>query len=345
MDYKQLFFSSLPFFLRKIFPTGTILFLAIITLSLRPAIAEQQVNISILMAGDFRRDPVDGLKDGLQRHTVEEGVTFTYLEENSDGDRQKLPEMASRIIKGKPDIAIAAGGIEADALFEASKGTSVPVVFLSVSSAQDRGLVKNMSSSGNNLTGIDTNDTVLIGKRLWFIKKLFPKAKNITCFHIPSIVPSIQSLDIAKESANDLGFKLNILSVESEDDIRNASKTITKQNTDVILLFPLAPTDKALRPVLYPLALDLKIPIIGNGAIHLERGAVVSYAGSRYENGKQAARLVHKIVNGVLPSDIPIETPEKVELIINSNLADKLGVTFPNRVWRMANKIVDFEIQ
>lgn len=71
--------------------------------------------------------------------------------------------------------------------------------------------------------------------------------------------------------------------------------------------------------------------------------AFASYAGSRYANGQQAARLVHKIVEGTAPGDIPIETPDKVELVINKGLVASLGIHLPRRIWQVADRIVDIQ--
>ena len=299
------------------------------------------IHISILKVGDIRNDPINGLKAALVSHAEEEHHSYSYDIKDALGDRTILPRLAAEIIADKPDLAIAAGGIEADALHAASAGTAVPVVFLSVSSAVDRNIVASMVSSGNNLTGIDTGDTQLTAKRLWFIKKLLPKAKKVLCFHVPSIVPSVQSLQIAREAAKELELELTVVEVETEDDIRAAVGKLSRTSTDVILQFPVAVTDRATLPIIFPQATTEMIPIFGYGENSLESGAFASYAGSRFANGQQAARLVHKIINGILPKDIPIETPDKLELIINRAMVDKLGLRLPDRAWRMADKVID----
>lgn len=301
------------------------------------------IHIGILMANEVRQAPVDGLKRALIEHGQEEGHTYDYVIRTAAGDRKLLPEMAAEIIAQKPDVAIAAGGIEADALLLATAGNGIPVVFLSVSSPIERGIVASLISSGNNFTGIDTNDSQLTAKRLWFIKKILPEAKKISCFHVPSIVASVQSLAVARQSAAELGLELVVVEVESEEDIKNATAELSRETVDVILQLPVAPLDKALRSIIFPKAMAENIPIFGHGRSSMESGAFVSYAGSRYANGQQAARLVHKILNGVAPKDIPIEKPQKLELIINKNLAKILNLDLSGRVWRMADEIVDYQ--
>ena len=310
-----------------------------------PAAYARTIKIAVLMAGDFRQLPLDGLKNGLTQHAEKWGHVHTYLYDikNAAGDRKKLAPMAAEIIAAKPDLAVACGGIEADALLVASAGTSIPVVFLSVSSSVERGIVASMVSSGNNFTGIDTNDTSLTAKRLWYIRKMLPEAQNIFCFNVPSIFPSVQALEVARKNAGELGFTIHSVDVESDTDIKKVTDSLSKATTDVILLLPVAATDKALRSIIFPKAMAEKIPIFGYGVTSIKSGAFASYAGSRYANGEQATRLIHKIISGIAPKEIPVETPEKLELIINKNLAEKLGLQLSSRVWRMADQIVDIQ--
>lgn len=307
-----------------------------------PALA-QTYRIAILKAGDIRNSPLEGLKKGLSSYEKEEGYTISYEMKDAAGDRTKLPDLATEIIAEKPDVVIAAGGIEADALLVASADSAIPVVFLLAASSVERKIVHSLTSSGNNFTGIDTNDAQLMSKRLWFIKKMIPEAKKLFCFHVPSLVPSVQSLDVARQSAVELGFDLQVVEVETEADIVQATAALSGSDIDVIFELPIAPIRRALRSIISPKARAENIPVFGHDMTSIEAGAFASYAGSQYDEGKQAARLVHKIIGGTAPKDIPIEVPEKFELIINKNMVNTLGLKFPSQIWRIADKIVDIQ--
>ncbi|WP_278186447.1 ABC transporter substrate-binding protein [Desulfobacter hydrogenophilus] len=297
----------------------------------------------MLVDSDIRQNEVNGLKHALGDHAVKGNHSFIYKVKDAGGDRTKLPGLAAEIIAEKPDIAVAGGGIEADALHAASASTRTPVIFMSCASSVDRGIVAGMASSENNLTGIDTNDTQLTAKRLWFIRKMLPDARKVFCFHVPSIAPSVNSLAVAKKAASKLGLEVATAEVETEADIRRATAALSKSNVDVILLLPAAPVHGAMGTIIFPKALAERIPIFGYGEDSMKKGAFATYSGSRYAIGQQTARLVHKIVNGIAPRDIPVETPEKLELVINRDLVDKLGLKLSKRVWRMADKIVDIQ--
>nr|WP_319395489.1 ABC transporter substrate-binding protein [uncultured Desulfobacter sp.] len=305
--------------------------------------ATQQVSIGILMANDTRQNPVDGFTSGMAYYSgnCTEQLSYTIL--NADNQKHKLPAMARKLIESKPDIAVAAGGIEADALMAATRETDIPVVFLSVSSAIDRGLSSTMTAPDKNITGIETNDTQITAKRMWFIKRLLPEARKIFCFHMPSNVPSVESVKIARKKAKELGLELIVKEVETVYDIRNAAQMIFRENIDVILINPVAVIHGTLKETILPRAMKEKIPIFGYGMACIKKGVFASYAGSRYANGKQAARLAHKIIHGEKPENIPIETPEKYEFVINTWMVKKLDLTLPPTAYKMADKIVEIE--
>jgi putative ABC transport system substrate-binding protein len=71
-----------------------------------------------------------------------------------------------------------------------------------------------------------------------------------------------------------------------------------------------------------------------------ERGGLASYGVNIYEAGRQAARLVDKIIKGAKPAELPVETLTTIELIINLKTAKALGLTIPPEVLFRADRII-----
>jgi putative tryptophan/tyrosine transport system substrate-binding protein len=70
------------------------------------------------------------------------------------------------------------------------------------------------------------------------------------------------------------------------------------------------------------------------------QGALASYAPNTYETGKQAARLVDKILKGQQPGEIPVEVNSKLEFVINLKTAQTMGLTIAPEVLFRADRII-----
>ena len=82
------------------------------------------------------------------------------------------------------------------------------------------------------------------------------------------------------------------------------------------------------------------IPTVFTGPFWVERGGLASYGPSFHETGRQAARLVDKIIKGADPAELPVEVNTKLELAINLTVAKALGLTIAPEVLYRADRII-----
>jgi putative ABC transport system substrate-binding protein len=72
----------------------------------------------------------------------------------------------------------------------------------------------------------------------------------------------------------------------------------------------------------------------------VERGGLASYGPDFYATGKQAARLVDKILKGAKPAEIPVEVNAKIEFVINLKTANTLGLSISPDVLFQADRVM-----
>ena len=72
----------------------------------------------------------------------------------------------------------------------------------------------------------------------------------------------------------------------------------------------------------------------------VEQGGLACYSATDKQLGRQAARLVDKILKGAKPADLPIEQPTKFELVINGTAAKALGLAIPPSVLALTDQVI-----
>jgi putative ABC transport system substrate-binding protein len=77
-----------------------------------------------------------------------------------------------------------------------------------------------------------------------------------------------------------------------------------------------------------------------SSSFFLEQGGLASYGSNSFKTGRQAARLVDKIIKGVKPAEIPVEVNSKIEFAINLKTAKKLGLTIPPEMLYQADRLI-----
>jgi putative ABC transport system substrate-binding protein len=82
------------------------------------------------------------------------------------------------------------------------------------------------------------------------------------------------------------------------------------------------------------------IPSMFVAAFYLQHGGLASYGPSWFASGRQAARLVDKLMKGANPGDIPVEVDNYFEFVINLKVAHTLGLTIPPLVLYQADQII-----
>jgi putative ABC transport system substrate-binding protein len=95
------------------------------------------------------------------------------------------------------------------------------------------------------------------------------------------------------------------------------------------------------RAQIMSLALRYRLPVVYPYRAGVQLGALLSYGNDPLDNYRRAATYADEILRGAKPSDLPVQTPVKFELVINLKTAKALGLEVPPMLLARADEVIE----
>lgn len=323
-------------------PVSGLAFVVVVLLIIPGWARGQKVyRIGALVADDQFIPAVEGFKQRMGELGYSEGKQVIYTFHNSKGDQEALRQFAESLVQQKPDLIVTSSTTATVPLAKLTKGGHLPVVFLSA--GDPLRLVKSYASSGNNLTGISSSSMDLIGKRLELLINLAPKVKRVILLaDVSETNYERRSLNAAQDAAKKLGLEQTTIEIEAKNSDATRQKIpLIKRSLGDGLLVPAEAAIVAATEDIAQQAIKEKLPHVGPNIETVKRGLLASYSSNYYSLGQQGAMLVHKILKGAKPSDLPIELPFKLNMMLNLKTAKALGLEIPKHILVQADEVVN----
>ena len=123
-------------------------------------------------------------RNGLAELGYVEGRNLVIDSWWGEGSRERLEQLRPQILRARPQVIVANGGIALGPLRDAS--ITVPVLFSMSADPVLAGVVASYSRPGGNVTGITLFAADLIGKRMAMLKQLLPNLNSVAVLANPA---------------------------------------------------------------------------------------------------------------------------------------------------------------
>jgi putative ABC transport system substrate-binding protein len=279
---------------------------------------------------------IAGLRDGLLALGYRENEQFVVGVRFTQGDLAALPAGARELVEHGVDLIVASDENPAKA---AQLATSrIPIVFAGGVDPVGAGLIQSFARPGGNITGVTNLSLELGPRRLQAFQELIPGLKRVLYVYNATDAAAVAEAREYRETARRLGIELVERAVRTQDEAQTSLAQVQKGDVDGIL----KPRFLSLNipGFIMEAMVQLAIPAMFDGAYWVEQGGLASYGPDFYDTGRQAARLVDKILKGADPAEIPVEVNPKIEFALNLKVAKALGLTIAPQVLYQADRLI-----
>ena len=266
-----------------------------------------------------------------------EGKNILIEYRYAEGKEDRLPELATELVRLKVDAIFTAGTPALFALKQATK--TIPIVFFSTSDPIGTGVVASLAHPGGNITGMSGLASDLWPKRLELLKEVFPKLSRVAMLWNKNNDGMALEARATQEVARPLGVALQDRGVKDPNELEVVFAVMTKDRPDGFLAL-MDPVLISYRKRILDFLAKNRVPAIFQSSDWVEAGGLISYGPSYPELFRHAAVQMDKILKGAKPADIPVEQPTKFELVINLKTAQQIGLTIPPNVLARADRVI-----
>ena len=320
----------------------------IVALLTAPLAAEAQSAVGIPRVGLLRpgapTDPADrssvgAFLAGLQEAGYAQGQTVHVESRYAHGDLGRFPALARELVALKVAAIVTSNPYATRAAREASRTVPIIVALDYETDPVANGWIASLAQPGGNLTGFFLDQPEMGGKLLQLLKEGVPGLTKVAVLWDETI--GRDQFNATEGAASAVGLTLTSLGVRRAQGLSSAFDTAARERTSglVVLTSPLLSLNRVR---ISELALKHRLPGITLFTNFPTFGFLMAYGPNQPDAFRRAAsQYVARILSGTRSTDLPVQRPEKFELVINLKTAKTLGLTIPPALLLRADQVIE----
>jgi putative ABC transport system substrate-binding protein len=289
---------------------------------------------------DTFADRLRAFRGGLKEAGFVEGENVVIEYRWALGQYDRLPALASDLVRRRVDVIVSTGG-PITTLAAKAATTTVPIVFTIPEDPVRLGLVASLARPGGNATGINFFSEELFAKRLELLRALVPAATRLAVLVNPANATHAETtLRDIEAAARTMGLQIQVVNADTSRQIDAAFETLLRERPDALFVTG-GPLFLSRRVQLVLLAARHAIPASYGAREYSEIGGLMSYAASLMDAHRQVGVYAGRILKGAKPADLPVVQSTKFELVINQVTARILGLTVSPSLLAIADEVIE----
>jgi putative ABC transport system substrate-binding protein len=275
---------------------------------------------------------------GLRNLDWVDGQTARLNIRWNSGNAEGARIAAGELLALSPDVIMSATTPNLTALLR--QAPTMPIVFVLVSDPVAQGFVSNLARPGGNITGFLSFEFSIGSKWGDLLRRVVSGLQHVTVVFNPDTSPQTNFLITALEKdAPSLGIEVAAVRIHDVTGLTRAVEEVSQRQNGGIIF----PPDNFLqvhRAMTVDLVARHRVPAISWDRAFAEMGGLMSYGVDDESSFRQAAIYVDRILKGAKPSELPIQSPTRFNLVINVKAAKALGIEVPTNLLLIADDYI-----
>jgi putative ABC transport system substrate-binding protein len=280
---------------------------------------------------------VTAFSQELQKLGWAEGRNLRIDLRGGAGNVAETRKYAMELVALAPDVILASGATPVALLLEATH--TVPIVFTIVVDPMGAGFIEKLSRPGGNATGYMMFDYSLSGKWVELLKQVAPGVTQAAVLRESSSA-GVGQFAVIQAVAPSLGLEVTSINVSDARETDRAVAAFAREPNGGLIVTA-GPLTVVHRDLIVTLAARHKLPAIYFDRTPIASGGLMSYGPDLVTQFRQAASYVDRILKGEKPASLPVQAPNKYELVINLKTAKALGISVPPTLLARADEVIE----
>lgn len=277
----------------------------------------------------------DAIEEQLAADGYIDGETVTIDYQSAQGQASNLKTICQKFTSKNYDMIIAIATPSAQMAL--GETTEIPIVFSAVTDPISAELVDSMEQPGGNVTG--TSDAVSAAQIMDLARKLTPEIKTIGAVYCTSEINSLSVIEDLKAYAAEHDLTVVEAPITTGSELKDAATSLVGK-VDAVF----SPIDNEVAnsmPAITQVLDAAQIPFYVSADSMVMDGGFATYGINYVSLGTETALMAKDILEGADPGTMPVRTIDDLQIYINTDVAERIGVEIPQDILDQATVFTD----
>ena len=248
-----------------------------------------------------------------------------------------INQHVAELIRSAPDAIVANSTPILAALRTAT--STIPIVFVIVNDPVGQGFIPNLNHPGGNVTGFSFIEPEILGKWINLLRDVKPDLSRVALMFNPDTAPYYDRY-VRSYKSSQLSVAVDPMHVRSVAEVDLAIAELGREPR-VALIAASDPYILTVREAILKAADQHRIPLISAYKQFVAEGSLMSYGPDTADLFRRSSSYVDRILKGKLAGNLPVQSPEKFELVVNLQAAKVLGLSVRKSFLLLADEVIE----